>query len=221
METDEDVDAKEMLSDETMIRRNYRYLKDEIDPKYIVDDLIENNIITDNEKEEICNPYKARHKRMDILLKILLRKSSFEHGSFLLIMKNLYKHVAEILEKTTDFTKRDEMQDLGKWIDRIKHSKKYLSKTISPTSTVDFLLQELPENEFSLDMHDKILHENRTVCEQANLALDFIIETRISSILSCFLESLPHAQHNRSGEEIIALLMKAGIWFFYLITVVS
>lgn len=86
--------------DEERIKKNYQLLKDEIDPKYIVDHMFSKSIFSLDDKEEIlCHP--SRGGRAEAFLNKLLNAGPNKaYVIFVNVLEEEYPHVAERLKST-------------------------------------------------------------------------------------------------------------------------
>ncbi|XP_059143110.1 death domain-containing protein CRADD-like [Physella acuta] len=86
--------------DEERIKKNYQLLKDEIDPKYIVDHMFSQSVFNLDDKEEIlCHP--SRGGRAEAFLNKLLNAGPNKaYAIFVNVLEEEYPHVAEKLKST-------------------------------------------------------------------------------------------------------------------------
>lgn len=86
--------------DEQRIRKNFTYLKEEIDGKHIVDHLYQENVISLDDKEEIIHQV-TRGQRTEKLLMILLNAGPGKaYQVFFKALEEQYPHVATTLKDT-------------------------------------------------------------------------------------------------------------------------
>lgn len=89
----------------------------------------------------------------------------------------------------------------------MEHS--FLSKTIEPVSTADFVLQELEEDAYSIDDHDQVMNEV-SKSRQSKVLLRQVVNYD-GVVLNCFLCAVDQIRHVLSGTSIIKRLENANL----------
>ena len=89
-------------------------------------------------------------------------------------------------------------------VDHIKAEHAFLARTIEPVPTADCILQELPEETFSVTDHDEIQNEF-SKSKQANVLLGKIAKNN-GVVLNCFLHAVEKIRHVLPGTSILKRL---------------
>lgn len=89
----------------------------------------------------------------------------------------------------------------------MEHS--FLSKTIEPVSTADFVLQELEEDAYSIDDHDQVMNEV-SKSRQSRVLLRQVVNYD-GVVLNCFLCAVDQIRHILPGTSIIKRLENANL----------
>lgn len=94
-------------------------------------------------------------------------------------------------------------------VHHIETEHSFLSKTIEPVSTADFILQELEEGSFSVDDHDRVMNEV-SKSRQSKVLLRQVVKYD-GVVLNCFLCAVNQIRHTLPGTSIIKRLENANL----------
>lgn len=94
-------------------------------------------------------------------------------------------------------------------VHQIEMEHSFLSKTIEPVSTADFVLQELEEDAYSIDDHDQVMNEV-SKSRQSKVLLRQVVNYD-GVVLNCFLCAVDQIRHVLSGTSIIKRLENANL----------
>eukprot|EP00105_Crassostrea_gigas_P008267 XP_011422773.1 PREDICTED: uncharacterized protein LOC105325089 [Crassostrea gigas] len=197
---------------DVIVRRNYILLNDELSVGWIHDFLLQHEVLSQRDLEDICSGLRPRHVQVDTLLKLLLRHGRSACAKLIQILPDCgYSHILDVIHETTNFkTKEDWMKYQSEIrVHHIEMEHSFLSKTIEPVSTADFVLQELEEDAYSIDDHDQVMNEV-SKSRQSKVLLRQVVNYD-GVVLNCFLCAVDQIRHVLSGTSIIKRLENANL----------
>lgn len=200
------------LAEDVIVRRNYILIKDELSVGWIHDFLLQHEVLSQRDLEDICSGLRPRHVQVDALLKLLLRHGRSACSKLIQILPDCgYSHILDVFHETTNFkTKEDWMKYQSEiQVHHIETEHSFLSKTIEPVSTADFILQELEEGSFSVDDHDRVMNEV-SKSRQSKVLLRQVVKYD-GVVLNCFLCAVDQIRHILPGTSIIKRLENANL----------
>lgn len=200
------------LAEDVIVRRNYILLKDELSVGWIHDFLLQHEVLSQRDLEDICSGLGPRHVQVDALLKLLLRHGRSACSKLIQILPDCgYSHILDVFHETTNFkTKEDWMKYQSEIrVHQIEMEHSFLSKTIEPVSTADFVLQELEEDAYSIDDHDQVMNEV-SKSRQSRVLLRQVVNYD-GVVLNCFLCAVDQIRHILPGTSIIKRLENANL----------
>lgn len=90
------------------MRRNYILLKDELSVGWIHDFLLQHEVLSQRDLEDICSGLRPRHVQVDTLLKLLLRHGRSACSKLIQILPDCgYNHILDVFHETTNFKTKD------------------------------------------------------------------------------------------------------------------
>uniref|UniRef100_K1QZT7 CARD domain-containing protein n=1 Tax=Magallana gigas TaxID=29159 RepID=K1QZT7_MAGGI len=198
--------------EDVIVRRNYILLKDELSVGWIHDFLLQHEVLSQRDLEDICSGLRPRHVQVDTLLKLLLRHGRSACSKLIQILPDCgYNHILDVFHETTNFkTKEDWMKYQSEIrVHHIEMEHSFLSKTIEPVSTADFVLQELEEDAYSIDDHDQVMNEV-SKSRQSKVLLRQVVNYD-GVVLNCFLCAVDQIRHILPGTSILKRLENANL----------
>lgn len=90
------------------MRRNYILLKDELSVAWIHDFLLQHEVLSQRDLEDICSGLRPRHVQVDTLLKLLLRHGRSACSKLIQILPDCgYSHILDVFHETTNFKTKE------------------------------------------------------------------------------------------------------------------
>lgn len=90
------------------MRRNYILLKDELSVGWIHDFLLQHEVLSQRDLEDICSGLRPRHVQVDTLLKLLLRHGRSACAKLIQILPDCgYSHILDVFHETTNFKTKE------------------------------------------------------------------------------------------------------------------
>lgn len=90
------------------MRRNYILLKDELSVGWIHDFLLQHEVLSQRDLEDICSGLRPRHVQVDTLLKLLLRHERSACAKLIQILPDCgYSHILDVIHETTNFKTKE------------------------------------------------------------------------------------------------------------------
>ncbi|XP_056006441.1 uncharacterized protein LOC125658542 isoform X2 [Ostrea edulis] len=197
------------LPEEVIVRRNYIFLKDELSVRWIYHFLHQEDVLSIRDLEDICGSPKPRHVQIDALLKLLLRYGRTACNKFVNILQAPecgYAYIVDTFQQTRDCRTKEDWSAYQREItvDHIRAEHAFLSRSMEPVPTADFILQELREDVFSIYDHDEVQNEVSKL-RQARVLLNKITK-KDDVILNCFLCAVEIVRNVLPGVSIIERL---------------
>ncbi|XP_060580667.1 uncharacterized protein LOC132737402 isoform X2 [Ruditapes philippinarum] len=146
---------------ESTIKRNFRYLKEEIDVDCgLLDHFIQENIFTDDQVESV-NSAGSRRRKVDCFLRMLLRSKRFAYGQFLDVLKHTKcDHIREFLESQLSQGKLEvgncTVLDAVKGQHAIHLHYDVIVDQLEPDNIADFFIQY---EEFTVDEYESVISQ--------------------------------------------------------------
>lgn len=90
------------------MRRNYILLNDELSVGWIHDFLLQHEVLSQRDLEDICSGLRPRHVQVDTLLKLLLRHGRSACAKLIQILPDCgYSHILDVIHETTNFKTKE------------------------------------------------------------------------------------------------------------------
>ncbi|XP_053401561.1 uncharacterized protein LOC128557673 isoform X2 [Mercenaria mercenaria] len=146
---------------ESRIKRNFRYLKEELDVDCgLLDHFIQENIFTNDQVESIISA-GSRRRKSDCLLRMLLRCKENAYAQFMdFLTATKCGHIREVLESETKQKRLDfgtcTVLDSFKALNAIVTHKAEIIDQLEPDNIVDFFIQY---EEFTIDEYECIISQ--------------------------------------------------------------
>ncbi|XP_060580669.1 uncharacterized protein LOC132737403 isoform X2 [Ruditapes philippinarum] len=144
---------------ESHIKRNFRYLKDELDVDCgLIDYFIQEDIFTEDQVDAISSA-GSRRRKVDCFLRMLLRSKDSAYDHFFHVLSEFgYDHVRTFLEsncsnQTIDLENGTALCNNAPWI-IIETHKVVILEQLEPDSIVDYFLQY---EEFTVDEYESVI----------------------------------------------------------------
>lgn len=95
-------------TEDVIVRRNYILLKDELSVGWIHDFLLQHEVLSQRDLEDICSGLRPRHVQVDTLLKLLLRHGRSACSKLIQILPDCgYNHILDVFHETTNFKTKE------------------------------------------------------------------------------------------------------------------
>lgn len=90
------------------MRRNYILLKDELSVGWIHDFLLQHEVLSQRDLEDICSGLRPRHVQVGTLLKLLLRHGRSACSKLIQILPDCgFCHILDVFHETTNFKTKE------------------------------------------------------------------------------------------------------------------
>lgn len=95
-------------TEDVIVRRNYILIKDELSVGWIHDFLLQHEVLSQRDLEDICSGLRPRHVQVDALLKLLLRHGRSACSKLIHILPDCgYSHILDVFHETTNFKTKE------------------------------------------------------------------------------------------------------------------
>ncbi|XP_060587966.1 uncharacterized protein LOC132743462 [Ruditapes philippinarum] len=150
------------MEDEKKVRRHFCYLKDNLEIACgLLDYFIQEGIFTEDQVE-LINSEQTRRRKVDCMLRILLKSESEAFSWFLnFLTKTDNDHIRRELESEVDKntleisdSENSSTTEMWKVLNILKNNKREITKELEPEIVLNYLFQY---NQFSLDEYEEVV----------------------------------------------------------------